>query len=255
MEVSSRQLPRHIAIIMDGNGRWAQLSRKPRVWGHRTGAKTVRTITEECVRLGISQLTLYAFSHENWQRPEQEVKYLMTLLGRFLVQERKLIMKNNIRFRTIGQIERLPSSVRKELKITTELSANNTGMILCLALSYGGRMEIVDAMKSITKKIVAGEISIDDIDENLCSQHMYQPEMPELDLLIRTGGEMRLSNFLLWQASYSELWITPVLWPDFNVDTLHQAIQEFSRRERRFGKVPSRISHPKNLSVKEEVFV
>jgi len=249
MEVSSRQLPRHIAIIMDGNGRWAQLLGRPRVWGHRAGAKTVRIITEECVQLGISQLTLYAFSHENWQRPKQEIKYLMTLLGRFLVQERKLIMKNNIRFRTIGQTERLPASVRKELNLTKELSANNTGMILCLALSYGGRMEIVDAIKSITRKVVAGKISIGDIDENLCGQHMYQPEMPELDLLIRTGGEMRLSNFLLWQASYSELWITSVLWPDFNTETLHQAIQEFSTRERRFGKVPSKILRPKHLEV------
>ncbi|NUM36723.1 MAG: isoprenyl transferase [Candidatus Brocadiae bacterium] len=237
MDLTFRQLPRHIAIIMDGNGRWAKQKNKPRIWGHKAGATTVDIITKECSRLGIQQLTLYAFSHENWQRPKEEIDYLMTLLRRFLIKERKTIMENNIRFNTIGHIHRLPKTVIDELDKTKEMSAKNTGMTLCLALSYGGRMEIVDVVKKIAQRVAQGEIQIDDINEEMCSQSMYQPGMPDLDLLIRTGGEMRISNFLLWQLSYSELWITPTLWPDFNEQELHKALEDFEKRERRFGKV------------------
>ena len=237
MKYCSHKLPKHIAIIMDGNGRWAKKLNKPRIWGHRNGAKTVDIITKECCRLGISQLTLYAFSYENWQRPKEEIKYLMTLLKRFLIKERKIIMKNNIRFNCIGKLDKLPNSVLKEIETTKAISANNTGMTLCLALSYGGRVEIVDMVKSIAGKVASGDIDIGDIDTKICEKNMYQPDMPELDLLIRTGGEMRLSNFLLWQVSYSELWVTQVLWPDFREKHLHDAIDSFFSRQRRFGKV------------------
>ena len=234
-----RHLPRHVAIIMDGNGRWAQQRGKPRIWGHKAGSHTVRRITEECSRLGLSQLTLYAFSYENWQRPPGEVEYLMTLLRRFVIKERNILMKNDIRLLTIGRTDLLPLNVRKELERSQNMTGANQGMKLCLALSYGGRQEIVDCTKKIARQVLANEISIDDIDEGLLSQQLYQPDMPELDLLIRTGGEMRLSNFLLWQISYGELWITPTLWPDFAIEELHHAFDDFSGRERRFGKVPA----------------
>lgn len=238
MDGSFRQLPRHVAIIMDGNGRWAKLKNKPRIWGHKAGAKSVDTITKECSKLGIQQLTLYAFSHENWQRPQEEIQYLMSLLRRFLIQERKTIMENNIRFTTIGHTHRLPEKVVQELQKSKDMSAKNTGMTLCLALSYGGRMEIVDIVKKIASQVAAGETRIEEINEELCGRNMYQPDMPDLDLLIRTGGEMRISNFLLWQISYSELWITPTLWPDFGAEELHKALDDFNKRERRFGKIP-----------------
>jgi len=238
LKISPEQLPRHIAIIMDGNGRWAQQRNMPRFLGHREGAKTVRRITEECARLGISQLTLYTFSHENWQRPQEEVRYLMGLLKRFLVKERSTIMENNIRFQAIGRLQRLPIEVLRELEITQKMSAKNRGMVLCLALSYGGRMEIIDAVKKIAHKVQSGEVEIEEIDEDLFANNMYQPKMPPLDLLIRTGGEHRISNFLLWQISYAELWITPIFWPDFQIQDLHRAIEDFSKRERRFGRVP-----------------
>lgn len=234
-------MPRHIAIIMDGNGRWAEQRGKPRMWGHHQGAKNVRHITEECSRLGIGQLTLYAFSYENWRRPDEEVGYLMTLLRRFLVQEREVIMKNNIRLQAIGRLDRLPRSVAKELEYMQNLSAGNSGMVLCLALSYSGRAEIVDAVRTIAAKVSAGEIVADQIDDELFQQHLYQPDMPDPDLLIRTGGDMRISNFLLWQISYTELWMTSVLWPDFEIMHLQQAIQDFRQRERRFGKVIPKI--------------
>jgi undecaprenyl diphosphate synthase len=241
-EFIPQYLPRHIAIIMDGNGRWAQQTGRPRVWGHRQGAKTVRTITEECARLGLGQLTLYAFSLENWRRPEEEVNALMALLRRFLIKEREILMKNNIRLTAIGRLAGLPAAVRAELEFTRKMTAHNTGMILCLALSYGGRGEILDAVKAIAGKVAAGQLQLDMLDEKLFSQHLYQPDMPEPDLLIRTGGEMRISNFLLWQISYAELWVTPVMWPDFGIAELHQALHEFGKRERRFGKVPSTLA-------------
>lgn len=235
-------LPKHIAIIMDGNGRWASAKNKPRIWGHREGSKTVKRITEECARLGISQLTLYAFSSENWQRPPQEVSYLMTLLRRFLIKERQVVMANNIRLEAVGRLERLPPSILRELEITRAISSGNTGMVLCLAISYGGRTEILDAVKSIARQVAAGVLSAEAIDEQLFAKNLYQPEMPPVDLLIRTGGELRISNFLLWQLSYTELWVTPVRWPEFQIADLHQAIFDFAGRERRFGKVAGEVS-------------
>ncbi|HNZ66799.1 MAG: isoprenyl transferase [Planctomycetes bacterium] len=237
MNVEQFKIPRHIAIIMDGNGRWAKRQGRERVWGHREGANAVDQITRECVRLGVQQLTLYTFSHENWQRPADEVRYLMTLLRRFLIKQRNVIVDNNIRFITIGEINTLPSQVLRELKITCDASKNNTGMTLCLAISYGGRNELIHMVKNIAKQVVEGKITIDEIDETLCNQNLYQPDMPELDLLIRTGGEQRISNYLLWQVSYSELWFTKTLWPDFTKEELHQALESFSKRKRRYGKV------------------
>ncbi|HON45130.1 MAG TPA: isoprenyl transferase [Planctomycetota bacterium] len=237
MNVEQFKIPRHIAIIMDGNGRWAKRQGRERVWGHREGANAVDQITRECVRLGVQQLTLYTFSHENWQRPADEVRYLMTLLRRFLIKQRNVIVDNNIRFITIGEINTLPNRVLRELKITCDASKNNTGMTLCLAISYGGRNELIHMVKNIAKQVVEGKITIDEIDETLCNQNLYQPDMPELDLLIRTGGEQRISNYLLWQVSYSELWFTKTLWPDFTKEELHQALENFSKRKRRYGKV------------------
>jgi undecaprenyl diphosphate synthase len=237
MNVEQFKIPRHIAIIMDGNGRWAKRQGRERVWGHREGANAVDQIMRECVRLGVQQLTLYTFSHENWQRPADEVRYLMTLLRRFLIKQRNVIVDNNIRFITIGEINTLPSQVLRELKITCDASKNNTGMTLCLAISYGGRNELIHMVKNIAKQVVEGKITIDEIDETLCNQNLYQPDMPELDLLIRTGGEQRISNYLLWQVSYSELWFTKTLWPDFTKEELHQALESFSKRKRRYGKV------------------
>lgn len=242
-EILASNLPKHIAIIMDGNGRWAQSQNRPRFMGHKRGAKVVEKITNECGHLEIEQLTLYAFSTENWQRPENEVNYLMNLLKNFIVQERKNIMKNNIQFFAIGNLEKLSNSVYAELKKTTKLSKNNTGMKLCLALSYSARKEIVDTTKKIAQQVINGTISITDIDETLFQQNLYQPNMPAPDLLIRTGGDMRVSNFLLWQIAYSELWITSKMWPDFTCDDLHCAINDFSKRERRFGKTSSQIKH------------
>ena len=238
MDFLPTELPRHIGIIMDGNGRWAQLRNKPRIWGHRMGVKTVDIITSECARLGIQQLTLYAFSSENWQRPGEEVTYLKSLLRRFLLTELRKLQENNIRFNAIGKLDRLPIRVQDAIEHVRDRTSHNTGMTLCLALSYGGRLEIVDLAKALARKVIAGEIAIEDIDETLCQANLYQPDMPDLDLLIRTGGEMRISNFLLWQVSYAELWITPLLWPDFTEQYLHQAIVDFNKRERRFGKVP-----------------
>ena len=222
---------------MDGNGRWAQLRGKPRSAGHRAGADRVREITTESARLGIRQLTLYALSVENWRRPKHEVATLMRLLGRYLVSERPTLMKNNIRFRAIGRLADLPAAVRRTLARTEELTAGNPGMTLCLALSYGGRTEIANAARSIAEKAKAGDIDPADVNEDTVAGHLYTAGMPDPDLLIRTAGEMRVSNFLLWQISYAELYVTDVLWPDFTAAELHRAIREYARRERRFGAV------------------
>jgi undecaprenyl diphosphate synthase len=230
-------IPGHIAIIMDGNGRWAQQHRLGRIKGHQQGARVVREITEESARLGVKRLTLYAFSSENWRRPPKEIKALMRLLKRYLVKERPTIMKNNIRFKAIGRLYELPQDVQKELEITTQLSSQNTGMVLCLALNYGGRTEIVDAVKGLLKDVLAKKTDIFSLDERMLSRYMYDENMQEPDLLIRTGGEIRISNFLLWHIPYTEFWVTPVFWPDFRREHLHQAIYDFSRRQRRFGGV------------------
>ena len=231
------KIPKHIAIIMDGNGRWAREHGLQRILGHESGAETVREMTRECSRLGVERLTLYAFSAENWKRPDREVGFLMQLLAQYLVQERKEIMDNNIRFTSIGRLQELPEAVRKELQGTTDLSSKNTGMVLCLALSYGGRIEIVDAVRKLAEEVKAGRRSPESIDEQEIAKYLYDPAAPDPDLLIRTGGDMRVSNFLLWQISYTELWVTPVRWPEFTKEHLHEAIRDFSRRDRRFGNV------------------
>jgi undecaprenyl diphosphate synthase len=231
------KIPTHIAIIMDGNGRWAKEQGMQRILGHELGAETVREITRECSRLGVGRLTLYAFSAENWKRPLREVDFLMHLLEQYLVQERKEIMDNNIRFTSIGRLDELPEGVRKVLQETIDLSSKNTGMVLCLALAYGGRVEIVDAVRRLAKEIQEGKRTPEEIDEQAIARYLYDPDAPDPDLLIRTGGDLRVSNFLLWQISYTELWVTPVKWPEFKKEHLHEAIREFSRRDRRFGNI------------------
>jgi undecaprenyl diphosphate synthase len=233
--MSANNLPRHIAIIMDGNGRWARNLGMTRIRGHIRGVNSVRDITTECARKHLEQLTLYAFSKENWSRPKYEIGLLMRLLKRYLIKERPTIKDNNIRFTVIGQIEGLPEDVRKEIAINIEESKSNTGMILCLALNYGGRAEIVDAAKAIASDVAKGEMSLDEIDEDTFKHHMYTADMRDPDLLIRTGGDMRISNFLLWEISYAELWVTPVYWPDFKKEHLEEAIREYGSRERRYG--------------------
>jgi undecaprenyl diphosphate synthase len=199
------------------------------------GSETVRRITTECARLGIERLTLYAFSSENWKRPKREIDFLMRLLRDFVIEERAEIMENNISFKSIGQLERLPEDVRAEIEKTIEMSAGNTGLVLTLALSYGGRAEITDAARRIAREVKAGTLSPDDVDEDAIRSRLYDPGMADPDLLIRTGGEMRVSNYLLWQIAYAEFWVTEVCWPDFSVADLHDALTEFIGRERRFG--------------------
>jgi len=222
---------------MDGNGRWARERGLPRNRGHREGVNSVREITRECAKLGIRQLTLYAFSVENWKRPKNEVDFLMRMLRRFLIAERKEIMENNIRLTAIGRIHELPKEVQKELRKTREMSKNNKGMTLCLALNYGGRSEIADAVAKIAKDASDGALKPGDVNEDLISNYLYTAGMPDPDLLIRTSGEMRVSNFLLWQISYAELYVTPLCWPDFRKPQLMEAIAEYAKRERRFGGI------------------
>ncbi len=234
-------LPRHIAIIMDGNGRWAKRRGLPRVAGHREGINSVRDIVEACGQLGIEVLTLYTFSLENWKRPKEEVSYLMTLLVRTIKREISDLQKNNVRLMIIGHTEDLPDLTRKSLEDGVEKTKNNTGLKLVLALSYGGRREILDAVQKIGEKIARGEISPADIDETLFSQNLYTAGLPDPDLLIRTSGELRVSNFLLWQMAYTEMYITDVFWPDFRRKELYEAISVYQKRERRFGLVSEQV--------------
>lgn len=227
--------PDHIAIIMDGNGRWAKERNLPRVAGHRAGVESVRVITEECARRKIRHLTLYAFSQDNWKRPKSEVSILMKYLRRYLISERDLIMKNDIVLTTIGGIEALPDNVQKEMATTKEMSAGNTGMTLCLALNYGGRFEIVEAAKQLCREAAEGKITTDEIDQEMFARHLFTRGMPDPDLLIRTAGEMRVSDFLLYQISYTELYVTPKYWPDFREKDLEEAIDVYSGRVRKFG--------------------
>jgi len=229
--------PRHIAIIMDGNGRWARERGKSRVAGHKAGAANVRAVTTECARLGIGQLTLYAFSIENWSRPKTEVAALMKLLPRYLIDERSTMMENQIRFRAIGRLDQLPKATLREIRKTEEMTADNVGMTLCLALSYGGRAEITDAVRTIADGVAAGDINPARISERTVADHLYTAGMPDVDLMVRTAGEVRISNFLLWQSWYAELYVADVYWPDFSIDELHKAIREYGRRERKFGKI------------------
>ena len=229
-------LPRHIAIIMDGNGRWAEQQGKPRIMGHRAGVESVQDIVRASRELGIGVLTLYAFSTENWKRPPLEVQALMGLLKTFLESELATMVHNNVSLRCLGQKDRIPPEVREVLERVIRETANNTGLILNLALSYGGRNEITQAVRAIAEKCVAGALSPEKIDQSVLEQHLYTTGLPDPDLLIRTGGETRLSNFLLWQASYAELYFTEILWPDFRKNDLLHAIQDFQKRQRRFGK-------------------
>ncbi|MCA8997616.1 MAG: di-trans,poly-cis-decaprenylcistransferase [Planctomycetaceae bacterium] len=220
---------------MDGNGRWAQSRGLPRIEGHRRGVQSVRAAVEECARLGLDQLTLYCFSSENWKRPRPELDLLMSLLQQYVVAEREEIMRQDIRFTTIGRTDRVSARILKEVNQTIEMSRDNPGMRLCLALDYGSRDELVTAVRCIAEKVRSGEIDPDSIDEQTLSDHLYTAGMSDPDLVIRTAGEMRISNFLLWQISYAELWVTQKLWPDFRQPDLLEALRDFASRERRFG--------------------
>jgi len=231
------RLPRSVAIIMDGNGRWARQRDLPRTIGHREGAKTVRKIVEEASRLGIEALTLYSFSIENWSRPAGEVDQLMGLYTRYLASERKTIMDNNVVLKHVGRRDNLPDNVLAELDQTARVSAGNTGMKLCLALNYGSRTEIVDAVRDTGRRVAAGELAPDDIDEETIDRALYTAGVPDPDLLIRTAGERRLSNFLLWQISYAEFYVADAFWPDFDEAEFHKALQDYANRHRRFGGV------------------
>jgi undecaprenyl diphosphate synthase len=228
-------LPRHIAIIMDGNGRWARQRHLPRIEGHRMGAESARVIIRTAGELGIRYLTLYAFSVENWNRPEEEVDALMKYLVHYLRTETSELNKNNVKLEVIGQIYRLPENVQEHLKKSIATLARNNGLTLIMALSYGGRTEIVDAVRDIAKKVKLRELDPAEITEEVFAQHLYTRNWPDPDLLIRTSGEMRVSNFLLWQISYAELVITPTLWPDFRRPQFYAALEEYHRRHRRFG--------------------
>ena len=235
-------LPAHIAIIMDGNGRWARGRGLPRIAGHREGINSVRDIVTCCREIGIKVLTIYAFSAENWKRPELEVSALMTFLEEYLQRELETLMDNDIRFMTIGQTDKLPRSVQKWIRKVVKETENNSSMVLNIALSYGGRTEIVDAIKHIAKDALEGRVMSEDIDMGLFSKYLYTHGLPDPDLMIRTSGETRISNFLLWQIAYAELYFTKTLWPDFRKHDLFLAILDYQHRERRFGMVEEQIS-------------
>lgn len=239
--INTDNLPKHLAIIMDGNGRWAKQKGMLRVFGHENGTKAVRQTVEACARLGIPNLTLYAFSTENWNRPKLEVDTLMKLLVSSLKKELPTLQDNNIRLATIGNTGQLPESARKQLDEVMQFTRNNTRMTLTLALSYGSREEIVSAVKSIAQKIKDNTIDVNDINEATISESLYTHNLPDVDLVIRTSGEQRISNFLLWQIAYAEFYFTEVLWPDFREEHLHQAIISYQKRERRFGKTSEQI--------------
>jgi undecaprenyl diphosphate synthase len=235
-------LPQHLAIIMDGNGRWAKQKGRLRVFGHESGTKSVRQTVETCAELGIKHLTLYAFSTENWNRPKLEVDALMRLLVSSLKKELKLLVKNNIKLQAIGKLDTLPNKAKKELFEVMEKTKDNTHMTLTLALSYGSREEIKNAVKEICEKVKNNIISVETIDESIINQHLYTQNLPDVDLLIRTSGEHRISNFLLWQIAYAELYFTDVLWPDFSKEHLYEALINYQNRERRFGKTSEQIN-------------
>ena len=239
--IHPQNIPKHIAIIMDGNGRWAKEKGRLRVFGHENGTKSVRTTVECCAELGIKNLTLYAFSTENWNRPKLEVKTLMQLLISSLKKEMSTMQKNSIRLNAIGNLEHLPTRVRKELLHVIDETKNNSQMTLTLALSYGSRDELVNATKQICEKVKNNIISVESIDEPLINQHLYTQNLPDVDLLIRKSGEKRISNFLLWQIAYAELYFTDVYWPDFTNENLYEAIINYQKRERRFGKTSEQL--------------
>ena len=235
LDVPLDRRPKHIAIIMDGNGRWAESQHQPRIVGHQNGAKMVREITEECARISIEQLTLYCLSSENWKRPQHELDFLLHLLQQYMIEERSTLIDNNIRLKIIGRRERIPAGVQAEMDKTLQLTESCDGLCLCLAINYGGRGEIVDAIRTISREVVDGTTSPEQIDEELVSNRLYTAGMSDPDLLIRTAGEMRISNYLLWQISYSELWVTERCWPEFGIDELYRAISEYADRNRKYG--------------------
>ena len=237
------RLPRHVAVIMDGNGRWAQQRHLPRAAGHRSGTKTARSTIETCARLNIEALTLYAFSVENWRRPKTETDFLMQLLREYLRREMPLIQRNNIRMRFLGRSDELPKGVQDDMRDATERTSGNHGMVLCVAMNYGGRAEIVDAMNAIVAE-QNGHVGQVEITEESVARHMYTSGLPDPDLLIRTSGEMRVSNFLLWQIAYAEIFVTETLWPDFNRARLFESLIEFQKRERRYGGIREGQPHP-----------
>jgi undecaprenyl diphosphate synthase len=235
IDVPAEKMPRHIAVIMDGNGRWAQQKGLPRIEGHRQGAQSVRRITEECARLGIEQLTLYCLSSENWKRPADEIDFLMELLQKYMKEQRKTIMEHNVRVSVIGRRGGLPEEALQEIDRTVELSRANSGLQVCLAINYGARAELVDAMRAIGAEVRRGRLRPESITEETIEAHLYTAGMTEPDLLIRTAGELRVSNFLLWQISYAEIWVTECCWPEFDEAQLHAAIRSYAARDRRFG--------------------
>jgi undecaprenyl diphosphate synthase len=241
-QINLNTLPSHIAVIMDGNGRWAKMKGKLRTFGHENGVKSVRETVEACAELGVKYLTLYAFSTENWNRPKFEINALMSLLVSTISKEEKTLMENNIRLQTIGNTDSLPSKVRKELQQLTQRTASNTRMTLVLALSYSSRWELTEAVKAIATQVANGKLKPESISEDIINQNLQTVGMPEPELLIRTSGEHRISNFLLWQISYAELYFTDVLWPDFRKEHLYEAILSYQQRERRFGMTSEQVN-------------
>lgn len=240
--IDFNNLPRHVAVIMDGNGRWAKKKGAMRIFGHRNAVQAVRDVTEGCGEIGIKYLTLYAFSTENWSRPKEEVEGLMELLVNTLKQEIKTLMENQVKLITIGDTSNLPEDCQKNLEWAVNTTKNNSGLTLILALSYSGRWELTQAVKAIADKVKSGTITETEINEEMISQHLQTAGVPDPELLIRTSGEMRVSNFLLWQIAYSELYITPTLWPDFRKEHLYEAIWSYQQRERRFGKTSEQLN-------------
>ena len=241
MNLDKEMLPKHLAIIMDGNGRWAKQQGKPRIFGHEKGAKTVREIIQEVSEIGIPYLTLYAFSTENWKRPKLEVEALMHLLSRYLKKEVAIMQENNIRLNAIGDLESLPSKVRKELYKAMEQTQNNTSTTVSLALAYGGQQELLQMTQQLAQRVQQGQLTPQQITPELIQQTLYTQNIPPVDLLIRTSGECRISNFLLWQIAYAELYFTDILWPDFSPEELRKALANYQNRERRFGKTSEQL--------------
>jgi len=247
-QLDLKRLPRHIAIIMDGNGRWAKKKGNPRIYGHRNGVAAVRDTVEAAAELGIEYLTLYAFSTENWNRPRTEIDALMTLLVATINKETKTLLENNVKLNAIGDIDSLPESVAQHLKGAIKKTGKNKGMTLTLALSYSSRWEILNAVKGIAEDIKQGKIEIENINSDIFESYLNTAEMPDPELLIRTSGEFRISNYLLWQIAYAELYFTPTLWPDFRREHLYQAIADYQSRERRFGKISEQVAENINVN-------
>ena len=241
LETSTVKVPQHVAIIMDGNGRWAQLQGKKRVFGHKSGVESVRSSVTAARKLGVKALTLFAFSSENWLRPEEEVSVLMELFMLVLNREVKRLHKNDIKFRVIGDVSRFSDKLQEKIRAAEQLTEHNQGMVLSVAANYGGRWDIANAARKLAEQVQANDISLADVNEQSLNQHTSLADMPELDLLIRTGGDHRISNFLLWQAAYAEFYFTDTLWPDFNENEFNKAVETFCQRERRFGQTGEQV--------------